>query len=59
VLLGDAFFGSDRALADNPETLAIVRQFAADQDLFFEKFSEVLVKLSWLGVDPSVPRRGI
>lgn len=59
ILLGDAFFGSDKALGDNPDTLSIVKQYAADNDLFFRKFTEKMVKLTWLGVDPSVPRLGL
>jgi catalase (peroxidase I) len=59
VILGDAFFGSDKALADNPDTLAIVKAYAADNDLFLEKFTEAMLKLTWLGVDASVPRLGL
>ena len=115
VILGDAFFGSDRALADNNATLAFVevrprthscslppgrqkydcagnvvrmsciimtpacvwrfmafpaclylirtggrtQAYAASEELFFQKFSEQYFNLTWLGVDPSVPRLGV
>ena len=59
IILGDAFFGSDKALADNNGTLAIVEQLAADQDLFYKKFTDHFFKLTWLGVDPNVTRHGL
>nr|QOL01105.1 putative extracellular protein CSOL_032 [Pseudococcomyxa simplex] len=59
VILGDAFFGSDRALADNPATLKIVEELAADNLLFYQKFTDAYKNLTWLGVDPSVKRLGL
>ena len=52
VILGDAFFGSDKALKDSNATYAIVKQLAADNDLFYRKFTAAMQKLTWLGVDP-------
>ncbi len=59
IILGDAFFGSDKALADNNSTLAIVEQLAADQDLFYKKFTDHFFNLTWLGVDSDVTRKGL
>jgi len=59
IILGDAFFGSDKALADNDSTLHIVQELAADQDLFYKKFTSHFSNLTWLGVDPSVKRLGL
>ena len=59
IILGDAFFGSDKALADNNSTLAIVEQLAADQELFYKRFTDHFVKLTWLGIDASVKRLGL
>ena len=59
VILGDAFFGSDKALKDSNATYAIVKQLAADNDLFYKKFTAAMQKLTWLGVDPSVKRLGL
>ena len=59
VILGDAFFGSDKALKDSNATYAIVKQLAADNDLFYRKFTAAMQKLTWLGVDPSVKRLGL
>ena len=59
VILGDAFFGSDKALKDSNATYAIVKQLAADNGLFYRKFTAALQKLTWLGVDPSVKRLGL
>ena len=59
VILGDAFFGSDKALADNNSTLQIVQELAADQDLFYKKFTSTFFDLTWKGVDPAVKRLGL
>ena len=59
VILGDAFFGSDKALADSNSTLQIVQELAADQDLFYEKFTSHFLDLTWKGVDPAVKRLGL
>jgi catalase (peroxidase I) len=58
VLLGDAFFGSDNALADNPDTLALVKEYAEDNEAWYKDFEEKFIDLTWKGVDPSVPRLG-
>ena len=59
VILGDAFFGSDKALADSNSTLQIVQELAADQDLFYKKFTSHFLDLTWKGVDPAVKRLGL
>ena len=59
VIRGDGFFGSDNGLADNPDTYEVVKAYAADNELFLQKFSAAFFKLSWLGVDSSVPRLGL
>ncbi len=59
VILGDAFFGSDKALADSNSTLQIVQELAADQDLFYKKFTSTFLDLTWKGVDPAVKRLGL
>ena len=59
VILGDAFFASDKALANNNDTLAIVQNMAADENLFYTQFTKRYTTLTWLGVDPSVTRRGL
>lgn len=36
-----------------------MQAYAADEKLFFQKFSEQYYNLTWLGVDPSIPRLGV
>ena len=59
VIVGDAFFASDKALAKNDDTLKIVQNMAADESLFYTQFAKRYTTLTWLGVDPSVTRRGL
>ena len=59
IILGDAFFGSDRALGNNPATLKIVEELAADNLLFYKKFTAAYTNLTWAGVDPAVKRLGL
>ena len=59
VIRGDAFFGSDNGLADNPDTYELVKAYAADNELFLQRFSAAFFKLSWLGVNSSVPQLGL
>ena len=39
ILLGNAFFQSDRALGADPRTRPYVEAFAANNDLFFQNFT--------------------
>ncbi len=39
ILLGNAFFQSDRALGNDPRTRPCVEAYAADNDLFFRNFT--------------------
>ncbi|KAK9832086.1 hypothetical protein WJX81_005292 [Elliptochloris bilobata] len=59
ILLGNAFFQSDRALGEDPRTKPYVEAFAANNDMFFANFTHAYQQLSWLGVDPSVKRLGL
>ena len=59
IIRGDAFFGSDNALADNPATYDLVKAYAADNELWYQKFSAAFFKLTWLGVNASVPQLGL
>ena len=39
ILLGNAFFQSDRALGSDPRTRPYVEAFAANNELFFQNFT--------------------
>ena len=39
ILLGNAFFQSDRALGNSPITRPCVEAYAADNDMFFRNFT--------------------
>ncbi|KAK9832108.1 hypothetical protein WJX81_007884 [Elliptochloris bilobata] len=59
ILLGNAFFQSDRALGNNPLTRPCVEAYAADNQMFFRNFTRAYQLLTWLGVDSSLPRLGL
>ena len=40
-------------------TPCTAQAYAADEELFFQKFSEQYFNLTWLGVDPSVKKLGV
>ena len=40
---------SDRAMIDDPECMEWIRQYAADEKLFFDDFSDAYKKMSMLG----------
>lgn len=46
ILMGTGLLGIDSSISQDPYTLPIVRQFAADQSYFFQVFSSAFVKLS-------------
>ncbi|PON91278.1 Peroxidase [Trema orientale] len=46
ILMGKGLFGIDSSLSRDPQTMPVVRQFAADQNYFFQVFSSAFVKLS-------------
>lgn len=46
ILSGKGLFGIDSSISRDPRTMPIVRQFAADQNYFFQVFGSAFVKLS-------------
>ena len=54
IIAGTGRYRSDNGLAENPDTLKLAKAYAADNELFLNKFRLAFIKLTWLGVDTSV-----
>ena len=50
---------SPARIANNPATLKIVEELAADDLFFYQKVTDAYKNLTSLGVDPSVKRLGL
>ena len=60
ILAGRGFFASDKALADDPVTLACVQQAAQSQDWFFEQWKREFFEMTWWVVDDQgLERKGL